>query len=209
VGDFNEILYQHEKEGGVLRPQAQMDRFRETIADCELQDLGFEGDVYTWRNNNRTALGYVRERLDRALANMEWRTKFVIVHVLNGDPRHSDHRPIIISTERKEVASGRGAKAFFFEATRLEEEQCADVVKEGWEQGMAESLTRVDQLVGKVASSLAGWISNVLGVWEKKRKKLKKELESCTRGSLSEETVSRGAVLKFQLDKVEEQIDIY
>lgn len=174
AGDFNEILYQHEKEGGVLRPQAQMDRFREAIANCELQDLGFEGDVYTWRNNNRTALVYVRERLDRALANMDWRTKFVTAHVLNGDPRHSDHRPIIISTERKEVASGRRGKAFFFEAAWLEEEQCTDVVKEGWEQGVAEGLTVVDQLVGRVAGSLAGWSSNVLGVWEKKEKKLKK-----------------------------------
>jgi hypothetical protein len=99
AGDFNEILYQHEKEGGLLRPQAQMDRFREAMVDCELQDLGFEGDVYTWRNNNRRAQGYVRERLDRALANMEWRAHFATVHVLNGDPRHSDHRPIIISTE--------------------------------------------------------------------------------------------------------------
>jgi hypothetical protein len=51
---FNEILYQHEKEGGVLRPQSQMDHFRDAIVDCDLQDLGFEGDVYAWRNNNHT-----------------------------------------------------------------------------------------------------------------------------------------------------------
>lgn len=147
-------------------------------------------------------LGYVRERLDQALANMEWRTKFVTIHVLNGDPRHSDHRPIIILTERKEVESGRRAKAFFFEAARLEEEQCMDVMKEGWEQGVAEGLTGVDQLVGKVAGSLAGF--ECVGCVGEKKKKLKKELESCRRGSLSEETVSREAVLRFQLDKVEE-----
>ena len=44
--------------------------------DCDLQDLGFEGDVYTWRNNHHRAQGYVRERLDRALANMDWLIKF-------------------------------------------------------------------------------------------------------------------------------------
>jgi hypothetical protein len=49
----------------------------------------------------------------------------------------------------------------------------------------------------------------VLGVWEKQRKKLKRDLEFCRRGSILEEGVSREAVLRFQLDKVEEQIDIY
>ena len=209
AGDFNEILYQHEKEGGVLRPQAQMDRFREALVDCELQDLGFEGDVYTWRNNNRRAQGYVRERLDRALANMEWRAHFATVQVLNGDPRHSDHRPVIISTERKEVRNGGGRKAFFFEAAWLEEENCEEVVREGWELGVAEGLTRVNQLVGRVAGNLSVWSSNVLGVWEKRRKKLKKELECCRRRSLSDDVVTREAVLRFQIDKVEEQIDIY
>lgn len=31
AGDFNEILFQYEKEGGCARPQVQMDRFREAI----------------------------------------------------------------------------------------------------------------------------------------------------------------------------------
>ena len=70
--------------------------------DCELQDLGFESDVYTWRNNNQRAQGYVRER-----------------------------RPVIILIERKEVRRGGGRKAFFFEVAWLEEEKCEEVVKEG------------------------------------------------------------------------------
>lgn len=36
AGDFNEILFQHEKEGGSLKSQSQMDRFREAIVDCDL-----------------------------------------------------------------------------------------------------------------------------------------------------------------------------
>jgi hypothetical protein len=51
--------------------------------------------------------------------------------VLNSDPWHSDHRPVIISTERKATGPIRGGKAFFFEAGWLEEEQCVEVVKEG------------------------------------------------------------------------------
>jgi hypothetical protein len=48
----------------------------------------------------------------------------------------------------------------------LEEEKCEEVVREGWELGVAEGLTRVNQLVGRVAGNLSGWSSNVLGVWE-------------------------------------------
>ena len=50
AGDFNEILYSYEKEGGAPRSQGCMDRFRGVLEVCELQDLGFTGDVFTWRN---------------------------------------------------------------------------------------------------------------------------------------------------------------
>jgi hypothetical protein len=68
IGDFNEILYSFEKQGGVPKPQAQMDKFRDALDYSNLQDLGFEGDMFTWRNNNWRAEGYIRERLDRAVA---------------------------------------------------------------------------------------------------------------------------------------------
>ena len=47
MGDFNEILVGHEKEGGVVRPQICMDRFREVLEECSLDDLGFAGDPFT------------------------------------------------------------------------------------------------------------------------------------------------------------------
>jgi hypothetical protein len=48
---------------------------------------------------------FTKERLDRVVANGAWRCMFLLVRVVNGDPRHSDHRPIIVdvgSRERKE-----------------------------------------------------------------------------------------------------------
>jgi hypothetical protein len=83
-----------------------MDRFRETLEHCKLWDLGYEGDVFTWRNHNHVAENYIRERLDRAVANDQWRARFPCVRVINGDPRHSDHRPLIIFTERKARGGG-------------------------------------------------------------------------------------------------------
>lgn len=99
AGDFNKILLSHEKEGGRPRSQVCMDRFRETLEHCQLYDLGFEGDVFTWRNHNHVAADYIRERLDRAVANDLWMLRFPNYRVINGDPRHSDHRPVIITTD--------------------------------------------------------------------------------------------------------------
>ena len=67
-GDFNEILFGYEKEGGQPRAASCMERFRNTLEDCGLEDLGCEGDMFTWRNNHHKAAGYIKERLDRAVA---------------------------------------------------------------------------------------------------------------------------------------------
>ncbi|XP_074306558.1 uncharacterized protein LOC141641810 [Silene latifolia] len=48
-GDFNEILSAREKEGGAIREERQMDAFRSALDDCDLQDLGFIGNIYTWQ----------------------------------------------------------------------------------------------------------------------------------------------------------------
>jgi hypothetical protein len=71
LGDFNEIVVQGEKSGAVLRREGQMDQFREALEDCRLSDLGFVGPKFTW-NNCRGAGIFIKERLDRAVANREW-----------------------------------------------------------------------------------------------------------------------------------------
>jgi hypothetical protein len=98
VGDFNEVLMEGEKECGPKRNQVCMDRFKEALEDCDLNDLGFEGDPFTWRNNSHTSQHYICERLDRAVARGEWISKFPLYRVINGEPRHLDHRPVIVDT---------------------------------------------------------------------------------------------------------------
>ena len=57
AGDFNEIMYGHEKKGGPPRNRKQMENFRMALADCGLRDLGFRGDKFTWRNNSFDGIG--------------------------------------------------------------------------------------------------------------------------------------------------------
>jgi hypothetical protein len=122
MGDFNEVFMSYEKEGGQPKSQASMDKFREALEDCQLDDLGFSGDMFTWRNNNHTSEHYIRERLDRAVADVEWCTGFPTFKVRNGDPRHSDHRPVIVSMEEEVMdRENRGHSCFRFEAGLLQE----------------------------------------------------------------------------------------
>ena len=68
-GDFNEILFGCEKEGGSQGAKSNMQKFRMALEDCDLHDLGFVGDPFTWRNNHCSASSFTKERLDRAIAN--------------------------------------------------------------------------------------------------------------------------------------------
>jgi hypothetical protein len=159
IGDFNEILYSFEKEGGVPKPQAHMDKFRDVLDFCNLQDLGFEGDMFTWRNNNSRVEGYIRERLDRAVATPSWRIHFTDFKVKNGDPEHSDHRPVVVQAacSKKQVCTGNKGLNKRFEARWLMEEDCEVIVKNAW--GLA-GVRGEDKVAGKLKT-----ISEELHTW--------------------------------------------
>ncbi|KAA3476871.1 reverse transcriptase [Gossypium australe] len=75
AGDFNEILFGFEKNGGGQRDQRGMDAFRDTLEDCQLMDIGYSGSWYTWERGNLPETN-IRERLDRGVANNKWMMLF-------------------------------------------------------------------------------------------------------------------------------------
>jgi hypothetical protein len=91
-------MFGYEKEGEQPRMQGAMEKFKEVFEEYNLQDLGFIGDAFTWQNNHHITVGYIKERLDRVVACGDWRRVHPLSRVVNGDPRHSDHRPLIIDT---------------------------------------------------------------------------------------------------------------
>ena len=48
AGDFNKIIRQGEKLGGVIRNHRQMQLFRDVLDECGFLDLGFLGSRFTW-----------------------------------------------------------------------------------------------------------------------------------------------------------------
>ena len=210
-GDFNEILFSYEKEGGPPRAEACMEKFRQALEDCELHDLGFVGDAFTWRNHHVSASSFIKKRLDRAVANGEWRARFPLVRVVNGDPRHSDHRPIIV--DLGDNNSGRkynsGDVSRKFEARWLEEEECSAGVEEAWCQVLGEGEADMMEFQRKLLSELWSWDKEVLGELERRIKNAKRELERCRRRSISQEQVNREHILRYKLERLQDQLHVY
>jgi hypothetical protein len=211
MGDFNEVLFAHEKEGGSSRAPGCMEAFRRALEDAKLSDLGFVGDPFTWRNNWHLAQGYVRERLDRAVANVEWRCLFPLYKIINGDPRHSDHRPVIAILSDQAMARGEvsATPSFRFEAAWLQEEGCTEVVEEAWNRVFEEGLGSVSEGVKGVGASLWRWDKEVLGELKKRIKKVRKALEQCRRAPISQDGVSKQHFLRYKLSRLEDQHSLY
>ncbi|KAA3462160.1 reverse transcriptase [Gossypium australe] len=72
VEDFNEIMFSFEKQSGRIREERQMEAFWKVLEDCDLADLGFSGQWYTWEkgrlvsNNIRDVIVKLKE-LGRSL----------------------------------------------------------------------------------------------------------------------------------------------
>jgi endonuclease/exonuclease/phosphatase family metal-dependent hydrolase len=89
IGDFNETLLPSDQQGGIFN-NARAAIFAKFMDDCNLLDLTTTGGRYTWhRNNNGRRI--LSKKLDRSLANVEWRIAFPEAFVEVLCRLHSDH----------------------------------------------------------------------------------------------------------------------
>ena len=90
-----ELLALDEKNGGNSRPMAPMVEFKNTPLHSGLVDMGFSGYPFTWRNG-RQGVAFVEERLDRAVAMMEWCEFFPQTKVSHLSVSYSYHDPTMM-----------------------------------------------------------------------------------------------------------------
>lgn len=50
IRDFNCILDENEKKGGIKTRLTKINRFKNCIPECGFIDIGFSGHPYTWTN---------------------------------------------------------------------------------------------------------------------------------------------------------------
>ncbi|XP_071680095.1 uncharacterized protein [Lolium perenne] len=204
LGDLNEILYPFEKEGGNPRPLHFMQAFRDALVDCDLSDLGYVGDKFTWHR------GHIRERLDRALSNEAWNNKFPHAVLENLPYCKSDHRPILLSLEEQLAHEHLGPKVLRFEAKWLKEAQFKDIVQQAWEQSGADlSNTDLAGRLSAVHKQLHKWDRYTLQRSKKRIRAAQRELEQVAVDDLSDENIEKQKQLALEIERLLEQEEIH
>jgi hypothetical protein len=160
------------------RSKTQMEAFHSALLDCSLGDLGFNRSKFTW-SNKRDMEVFVKERLDRALANTGWCRRFLKVEVQVLPVCTSDHKPLWIRlASTAEV--GRRKSSFKFEACWNMDAECADVIREAWKgrgQGSAVNLsTSIDKL-DQCRHALSEWSRKKFGDVPNRLKSMTKRLD--------------------------------
>lgn len=128
LGDFNEILLPGDQRGGVFL-HSRAEAFARMMEQCGMVDLNTVGGRFTWHRNckgNRT----ISKKLDRALANIQWRMFFAEAFVEELCRFHSDHNPLLIRLGR--LPQNKGTRPFWFEAAWITHEKYHMVVEEAW-----------------------------------------------------------------------------
>ena len=131
-GDFNEILKSHEKSGGRLRPYGQVDQFREVLDECNLLDLSYSRNKFTWSRSYPNG-GMVWERLDRAVGSVDWYDFYPETCVQTLTCVSSNHS---IHLEGIVVKSSRPWR---FEQMWLEDLGCRNTVVRTWDRNVGGS----------------------------------------------------------------------
>ncbi|XP_074336615.1 uncharacterized protein LOC141673774 [Apium graveolens] len=151
IGDFNDIMYVHEKRGGRVQDRYLLEGFKEAVNESGLQDLGYVGNEFTWERS-RGSPTWIQERLDRGIDNYEWRRLFPTVTIKVLEVSTSDHLPLFLELNRQVYVPK--TRRFRFENMWIKEDQCQKLVKDSWEEVMGRSIM---EKVEYVCWKLAEW----------------------------------------------------
>ena len=127
TGDFNEIIDNSEKNGGIVRPEGTFYAFRTFLSQDDLSDIKHFGNCLSWRGKRNSHL--VQCRLDRAMCNSEWPDLFPSCRSQYLKYEASDHRPLIsfLDTSRR-----KGTNIFIFDRSLRNNPEVQKLVKDTW-----------------------------------------------------------------------------
>ncbi|KAL0315341.1 UNVERIFIED_CONTAM: hypothetical protein Sradi_5412300 [Sesamum radiatum] len=97
----------------------------------DVHDLAFEGEPFTWCNRHPEP-DTIYERLDRACADLVWRSQFPSSVVKHIPTNSSDHAVLFINTDNTRPSFRAKHHQFRFEAALASSADCEHVVRAGW-----------------------------------------------------------------------------
>jgi len=94
IGDFNETLIPSDQRGGIFQHN-RVALFSNFMDNCNLLDLTTIGGRFTWHRNHN-GIHILSKKLDKSLANVDWRITFSEASVEVLCRLHSDHNPFLL-----------------------------------------------------------------------------------------------------------------
>ncbi|KAK4252766.1 hypothetical protein QN277_014312 [Acacia crassicarpa] len=207
VGDFNDLLSQSEKEGGNPRAMRKIINFQGFLSDCNLMDLEFKGSQFTWCNKRDGAI--VRERLDRALGNVEFRDTFHHAVVFHVDPVGSDHHALVVDCCHHEE---KAPKVFRFEANWVHHVDFLSVVRRSWLEGAGVMDDKIQDLIRWLAFCRKGlmvWDREEFPHFQKLVVHLRQWLADCYKGPMVAGNLLEAEELVKQIEETLDREETY
>lgn len=102
--------------------------FQNFLLDRGLEDLGFYCSPFTWHR------GGVREHVDMAVVNVQWRILFEEASLFHLPNFKSDYVPLLLQKHQSVKRNG-GRRPFGFLVSSLTHEDFSDLVRKTWKQG--------------------------------------------------------------------------
>ncbi|KAA3486630.1 reverse transcriptase [Gossypium australe] len=177
--------------------------FRETLEYCEMYDLGFSRQWYTWERG-RLVDNNIRERLDRGVANTEWWNLFPGYKVSYIQHSFSDHCLIVMDTcGVDELRGGVQQSHFQFNADWILNSRVEEQIKWEWNS----KNTNMVEKLRKLGLNLTTWAKKERRLKECRTKDLNGRLlelgtEEINNATL-EEITNIKLELNFEADKEE------
>ncbi|KAH7865079.1 hypothetical protein Vadar_001961 [Vaccinium darrowii] len=125
-GDFNDLLWPDEKQGGRRREVWSLRVFRQFVTELGAIDMGFSGYPFTWINR-RYGDGLIKEWLDRVLVSPNWRLRYDRAVVRHLATVGSDHAALLLDTD---PPVAKGLRQFHFDSRWCKDPDTYEVVRQ-------------------------------------------------------------------------------
>lgn len=183
-----------------------MERFRQTLENCELADLGYKGQWYTWSRGVHEESN-VRERLDREVASSNWCSKFPEFEVTHLISSRSDHIPVLLTWQVSKAGNLLSRKKrMHFEALWVKETECETIIFDTWNSNWNSGIS---QKMEHVNHNLRKWHSRRYGKMRKDISDLKERLKNLHLSEPIETNLENIKHCRAELDKLLEAEETY
>jgi len=199
IGDFNMILGQSEKSGGLPDACSSRDFFHDFLNVFGMIDLGFFGNPYTW-SNHRDSCHQIKQRLDRGVASPSWFSLFPSFALRHLPDDSSNHNPLLLDTS---VVQNSLPYPFRFEDFWIHHPECLSVIMAAWDALALGSPAFV--LVRRLKSTkkaLKTWNSLSFGNIQSKIHSLTKFLDDIQQSASNLVAYSLESNIRFELDSL-------